>query len=199
MFDCGCDPTPRAPQSNLEYRDFGIPSALTEWPLIPATQLQFKAWRCFTDPGSVKDLEVRLQFRFPREFIEQCRKCNGGVLSGLLVFNAPECRGLVIDRFLGFGDPSPGAGPFNDDIITVAIAGNACFLSGSLSSYIPFAHVSDSIGEEEQQNAWNGEGFLAFQKSDGSVNLVSPSRGKAVHVAADFASFLKNAAYLCRE
>jgi hypothetical protein len=196
-------PQPREPavakEISLDRSTFGIPEGEAEWPLVAATELEFKGWRIFRGPYTVKVLEDRLQFRFPREFVELCAKHDGGVLAGYLVFNAPECRGLRTYQLLGFGDPTPGYESFNNDIIAVAISANSCFTTGAFSSYIPFARVDGSVAWDERLNPWNAAGFLAFRKSDGSVHLVSTSLGKATQVARDFASFMRNSAYVCAD
>lgn len=181
---------------SMERITFGISEEFAMWPLLPSRSLEFKAWRGFTGMQSVDALGQKLSFLFPSEFVDMCKEHNGGVLSGLLVFNAPDCKGLAVSQFLGFGDPTPELRAFNDDVILTAIEANSVFIKGSLSTFVPFARVSGSIANMEKDTPWGTNCFLSFQKSDSAVYLVSPSRGVSVRVAKDFASFMQSAAFL---
>ena len=181
----------------MEPATFGIPEELREWPLLPSSEIEFKSWGKGIPDGSVESLERELRFKFPTEFVEQSSTHNHAMLAGILVYNTPVCKGLTTNQFLGFGYAAPGVPEvFLQDLVSVVIAADPNFADGPFSSYVPFARVLQSIATEEEKNPYNTKSYLAFKKTDGSVHLLSPPAEKTARVADDFASFLKQSAYL---
>jgi hypothetical protein len=178
---------------DLQPESFGIPADLAaEYGLFPASARQYKIWRTFSGEQAVADLERALGVKLPEEFVADCRAHDGGVLTGVLFFNTEKARGYSTHQFLGFGEPHPIAGPFNDDLISECLRKHSPLFDSGLSGFVPFAIANGPVDNPEDF----GKFALAFSKVDTSVHLVDLRSGQHTPVADSYSSFLAKAACL---